>query len=299
MEKSLATQFLNTLALGRAVHGYLIASTDIERALELARRGAALLLLGSYDISVLKLHPDYFEMDGSVKIDELRSVRAELYKQTYAGKKRAVIINNVHLMNDNSINAMLKMLEEPPQSTYFILTGIEQRVLPTIRSRCHIVRIGTDSIDDAYARLIEDGATDMDARRYAIMGCGNEKYSLRLYKDEDFRKLRNSAINAFLDIIDKKTPFKWAKGIGKDRCNAIESIEFMLSICHDVSLMLSGLNIEVNSDFSSDIKKHFYGFTNLKLGCIIDVLVDTAMRLNTNASVNLMLDGMIVRLLQV
>lgn len=281
------------------MHGYLITASDTDRASDLARRGAAQLLFGTDNTVALKLHPDYFELDGSIKIDELRTVRSELYKQTYAGKNRAVIICNVHLMNDNAINAMLKMLEEPPDGTYFLLTGIEQRILPTIRSRCHIIRIGTESIDEVYAALRKNGASELDALKYAKMGCGNEKCANRLYADEGFRELRSSAINAFFDAINKKMPFKWAKAIGKDRSNALHSIEFMLSICHDASLTLADLGIEANVDFTLDIEKHFRGFTNLKLGCIIDVLVDTAMRLTTNASVNLMLDGMIVRLMQV
>lgn len=299
MSNSLSEQFLNTLASGKAMHGYLITASDTDRASDLARRGAAQLLFGTDNTVALKLHPDYFELDGSIKIDELRTVRTELYKQTYAGKNRAVIICNVHLMNDNAINAMLKMLEEPPDGTYFLLTGIEQRILPTIRSRCHIIRIGTEPVDEVYAALRKNGASELDAWKYARMGCGNEKCANRLYADEGFRELRSSAINALFDAINKKMPFKWAKAVGKDRSNALHSIEFMLSICHDASLILVGLGIETNVDFALDIEKHFRGFTNLKLGCIIDVLVDTAMRLTTNASVNLMLDGMIVRLMQV
>lgn len=299
MNDSLSGQFLNALASGKSVHGYLITTSDTDRASELARRGAAQLLFGTDNTAALKFHPDYFELDGNIKIDELRAIRAELYKQTYAGKNRAVIIFNVHLMNDNAINAMLKMLEEPPDGTYFILTGIEQRVLPTIRSRCHIVRIGTESINEVYASLLRSGASESDALKYARMTCGNKKCADRLYADEDFRELRSSAINALFDTINRKIPFKWAKGIDKDRSNALNSIECMLSVCHDASLMLAGLDIEANVDFALDIEKHFRDFTNLKLGCIIDVLVDTAMRLSTNASVNLMLDGMIVRLMQV
>lgn len=170
MSNSLSEQFLNTLASGKAMHGYLITASDTDRASDLARRGAAQLLFGTDNTVALKLHPDYFELDGSIKIDELRTVRTELYKQTYAGKNRAVIICNVHLMNDNAINAMLKMLEEPPDGTYFLLTGIEQRILPTIRSRCHIIRIGTESVDEVYAALRKNGASELDAWKYARMG---------------------------------------------------------------------------------------------------------------------------------
>ncbi len=201
-------------------------------------------------------------------------------------------------MNDNAINAMLKMLEEPPDGTYFILTGIEQRVLPTIRSRCHIVRIGADSMNSAFVLLKECGASDAEAKRFALMSGCNEKRAVRLYEDEEYRELRSAAIRALLDMIDGKMPFKWAKGIGKDREAALESVEFMLSVCHDANRKLSGLSIETNADFSAEITAHFRSFTFSEIGGIIDTFVTTAMRLATNASVNLTLDGMIVRLLK-
>ena len=71
----------------------------------------------------------------------------------------------------------------------------------------------------------------------------------------------------------------------------------MLSVCHDADRFLSGLNVENNTDFEADIKKQFKHFTISRIGVIIDTLVDTSMRLTTNASVNLALDSMIVRMI--
>ena len=295
--KALSEQFLNALVSGTAVHGYLIVSTDLDRAAFIAKQGAAILMFGSRDTSALRLHPDYFEFDGSIKIDELRMVRAELYKQAYSGKNRVVVITNVHNMNENAINAMLKMLEEPPENTFFLLSGFEQRVLPTIRSRCHIVRIEQESTESIISSLQKKGASEADAKGYALISCGNEKRAIRLYEDTDFRELRHSAISACFQIMNGETPFKWAKAIGKDREAASESIEFMLSVCHDADRFLSGLSVENNTDFEADIKKQFKHFTISRIGVIIDTLVDTSMRLTTNASVNLALDSMIVRMI--
>ena len=293
---SLSEKFLNTIEFGNSVHGYLLVSPDTERSFELAQTAAALLLFGNRAIEPLKLHPDYFELDGSIKIDELRSVRNELYKQTYAGKNRAVIIKNVHIMNDNAVNAMLKMLEEPPDGTYFLLTGVEQRVLPTIRSRCHIVRIGSNDHENIIKQLTSIGASSADASRIEKMAFGDEKRAIRLYNDEAYRDLRKNAISAMLELLDGKSPFKWAKSLAKDRDNAVSCIEFMLGVCHDMNRLLSGLDIESNPDYSFEINKRIKGFTFSQIGIIIDLLVETLMKLTTNANVGLALDSLIVKL---
>lgn len=76
------------------------------------------------------------------------------------------------MMNDSAVNAMLKMLEEPPEGTFFLLTGIEQRILPTIRSRCQIVRLGTASAAEIGAELIRLGAAKSEAQRFAAQSMG-------------------------------------------------------------------------------------------------------------------------------
>lgn len=292
----IAERFLNAIGSGKAVHGYLIVSTDLERAFELARLGASILLLQRKDPSALKLNPNYFELDGSAKIDELRAVRSELYKQTYSGKNRVITIKNIHLMNDNAINAMLKMLEEPPHDTYFLLTGLELRILPTIRSRCHIVRVGIDNPSEIASRLKEQGASPADSHLYAQLAFNNEKQALRLYAEPEYREIRKSALQALIDMMDGKTPFKWAKALGKERELAIDSIGFMLSACHDMIFLKCGIGADINVDYSREISKRIEDFTFSEIGVIIDALVDTSMKLTTNAGVNPTLDGLIVRL---
>lgn len=295
---SISEQLKRTIRLERAMHSYLITAPDLDRATELARECAALFMLKTEDTSGLRFLPDYFELEGNARIDELRVVRSEVYKQTFSSKNRVVLIKNVHLLNDNAVNAMLKMLEEPPAGTYFLLTGIEQRILPTIRSRCHTVRLGTETIENAVGLLLSMGASKYEAELYSSAGMGSEKRSLRLFEDEEYRTIRKNAINAIFEMLKGGMPFKWAKSIGKDRKAALESIEFMLSICHDIMRIINGSNIDTNIDMRIELIKDFSGFTTLKISGIIDRLVSAAMRLTTNASPNLILDELIVEVME-
>ncbi len=59
-----------------------------------------------------------------------------LNKSSFNKKKRFVLIDNIELLNLNSINALLKILEEPNENINFILINNNKRVLPTLKSRC-------------------------------------------------------------------------------------------------------------------------------------------------------------------
>lgn len=76
-----------------------------------------------------------------IKIESIRELVKSLNFSAVEGNKRFVIIDDAHRMNNSSSNALLKTLEEPPRDTIFILlTSNLHSMLPTIISRCEVVR---------------------------------------------------------------------------------------------------------------------------------------------------------------
>ncbi len=72
----------------------------------------------------------------SINIDQIRDLISNLNKSSFNNKERFVIIDNLENLNINSINALLKVLEEPPPKTFFILINNDRFILPTLKSRC-------------------------------------------------------------------------------------------------------------------------------------------------------------------
>ena len=66
----------------------------------------------------------------------MRELIVNLNKSSFNNKKRFVLIDNIELLNLNSINALLKILEEPNENINFILINNNKRVLSTLKSRC-------------------------------------------------------------------------------------------------------------------------------------------------------------------
>lgn len=90
-------------------------------------------------------HPDLFliKPEGhSIKIDRVRELQKYLHYKPFEAKYKIAIIHDAEELQMISGNAILKILEEPPpQTIFFLLTLYEEKILPTILSRCQIVRM--------------------------------------------------------------------------------------------------------------------------------------------------------------
>jgi len=72
----------------------------------------------------------------TIDIFQIRSLISDLNKSSLNSKPRIILIDNIENLNINSVNSLLKILEEPPSNTYFILISNNKKVLPTVKSRC-------------------------------------------------------------------------------------------------------------------------------------------------------------------
>lgn len=105
-----------------------------------------------------------------IRIEQVRELADFLMVSTHRAGWRAVVLAPAEALNAASANALLKMLEEPPPSTLFILvTDHLDDVLPTIRSRCLLVRCRAPREDEALAWLRTQGLAD-ERRRLAAAG---------------------------------------------------------------------------------------------------------------------------------
>ena len=112
-------------------------------------------------------HPDYYELapelpaEGEstrkllqIKIDAVRAVLSPLLQSSVRGGLRVVLVQPAETMNTQAANALLKMLEEPPESVVFLLvTHNKDRLLPTIKSRCRPFLLPAPSAEEALGYL--------------------------------------------------------------------------------------------------------------------------------------------------
>jgi DNA polymerase-3 subunit delta' len=112
-----------------------------------------------------------FELSRIIRVREIRQMQQRLTTRPTLGKRRAIIIHPADDMNKEAANALLKSLEEPPQGTFFILvTHRPSRLLPTIRSRCRVLRFQTLSEGQLSDMLASEGHAPDPAALHAAAG---------------------------------------------------------------------------------------------------------------------------------
>ena len=79
---------------------------------------------------------DVIDDKKTIDINQIREIIKNLNKSTFNNKPKFILIDNIELLNINSINALLKILEEPNKNIYFILIHNNKKILPTLLSRC-------------------------------------------------------------------------------------------------------------------------------------------------------------------
>lgn len=103
-----------------------------------------------------------------ISIDRVRAIKDFFHMSAADGGRRVVIVDDMDALNRSAANALLKELEEPPANTTLLLVAHQpSRLLPTIRSRCRVLRVAPLGAADLSAALDQagfDGASDGLAR---------------------------------------------------------------------------------------------------------------------------------------
>lgn len=163
------------------------------------------VLAGTHpDVEILQKPADkaFIPLEALIGDDEHRMRDGLCYNialKPYSGRRKVAILDDADYLNKEGANCLLKTLEEPPAKSLIILIGTsEQRQLPTIRSRCQIVRFQPLAIDQVAALLLSRGdvSSPDEAQRAAALSGGSLEAALR-WLEPDLREFRA----AFLDYL--------------------------------------------------------------------------------------------------
>ncbi len=146
-----------------------------------------------------------------IDINQIRTLISSLNKSSLNDKPRFVLIDNIEFLNLNSINALLKVLEEPAFNVHFFLINNDKRVLPTLISRCLNFRIFMNSQTklDVSNRLLEvklETIINKDLLNYYYTP-GNI-YNLCKFAKSNEYDLTNLTLNDFIKVVIKNNHYK-------------------------------------------------------------------------------------------
>ena len=143
-----------------------------------------------------------------IDINQIRNLINNLNKSSFNTKPRFVLVDNIEHLNVNSVNALLKILEEPSKNTHFILINNNKKILPTLFSRCINIKItlSNQEIYNIADKLLDGKFEDFinkDLISYYVSP-GNI-YNLALFGIDNKYDLANLNLETFLNtLIDNK-----------------------------------------------------------------------------------------------
>jgi DNA polymerase-3 subunit delta' len=206
------------------------------------------------DLAVLK--PEEGHKD--IRIDQVRALQHTLVLAPYQAKYRTALFLDFQRATIGASNALLKTLEEPPSRVVLLLTAdTQESLLPTITSRCEVLRLHPMSVEETKTVLIEKkGASENEANLLAHISTGRIGAAIRLLEDPDLMKMRKQALEETISLLtsSRRERFKYVEGVSRRGYRNREDMHTLfglwLTFWRDVLICNSGADIAcVNFDF--------------------------------------------------
>ena len=147
----------------------------------------------------------------TIDISQIRNLISNLNKSSLNTKPRFVLIDNVEFLNTNSVNALLKIIEEPNHNVHFILINNDKKVLPTLSSRCINFKIYLNYEDIlTISNKLLDGKLNETINKDLInyyLTPGNI-YNLAKFAEKNKYKLIDLDLKNLLKLIIKENHYK-------------------------------------------------------------------------------------------
>ncbi len=264
------------------------------------------------------MHPDIIQVSLAEKkkmisISQIREIGGKLSAKPNEAHKRMVLIKDADKMNVQAQNALLKVLEEPPENTFFILTATQlSPLLPTIISRCRQIRFFPPSSHEIKQTLISQYKIDPEKAYIASHTAGSDLkkaltlLNLNLEENEkmrvDFQKQRIWIIQEIMGLLSLKNEANIRKGfmlsqkLSMDPDNISGAMAIIKMVLRDLCVFKYSPEKIVNLDFSDVFKDISQIHTYCTFLEWIKDLHETEKRLASNSSIRLTLDRFFLKL---
>ena len=209
--------FVRALENNRLSHAYLISGNPGTPLFEVAKFLAKSILCDDPDplacnncITCLRIddnnYPDFIILNGekgSIKKEQVINVETQFEKTAFEAKGKMIyIIHLVENMGPEAINSILKFLEEPESEIYaFLTTNNENNVLPTIISRCQLLRLKPVDRREVIAGAIELNVAKEDAELLSYF-YNDSELIYDVLQDKDEKSDYEDAKDAFIEFLE-------------------------------------------------------------------------------------------------
>src|SRR4030042_1428834 len=181
------------------------------------------------------IHPDvYFlkreEDKKHIKVEQVREMQKILYLASFLNSYKIALIEQAGDLNESAQNALLKILEEPRKKTILILIVHDLNVLlPTIISRCRVVKFPPVATEIIFQHLLKLGANREEARIFSALSHGQIGLALTFFNNPDYYKVYLEKAKQFCELFGQNltTKFKIIENSLADFETPLAKIEYL------------------------------------------------------------------------
>lgn len=240
------------------------------------------------DLLVIKKPADKKDM----LIEQIREVGKFLTYRPYMAPYKVVLITRFEDANPNAQNALLKTLEEAPSFAILLLTaGNAEQLLPTIVSRCEILRLRPVTVDAVAGFLTARGLEQDQARLLSHLSDGCPGYAIQLSLDDPLLAFRKEKLDDLRAILASNLPqrFQYAEKISKSREMFRQVLFIWLSYWRDILLSTSGASAAFTNIDRTDEIETIAAAINLPLARAVTESLEKAIdRIDRNVNARLL-----------
>jgi DNA polymerase-3 subunit delta' len=198
-----------------------------------------------------------------LRVEQMRQIEKEANFRPFEGKARVFLIDEADKLNDASANALLKVLEEPPRTSHLILiTARPAMLLPTILSRCQMLRFAPLAPAEIETHLLKNKIADSKTAKLRARAAGGSlgrALSNDMVTFTSQRKAMLGVLNALVMTNDRAQLLRSAEQLNeaqyKDEFE--ERLDVLETLIRDAWMLSLGANHQllVNEDLASELEK--------------------------------------------
>jgi len=227
----------------------------------------------------------------SIGVDVMRRMIEGVYVRPYTARKKVIIINNFEQANVQAQNAVLKVLEEPPEYVVFLLTvSSEKDMLDTVKSRSVMLRMQPYSDEEIKLFLREfAGVSEAETEFLTGYSAGNIGKGKLLAENQGFTELRNRVFNSLFSVVERGsvTPF-YDLTKKENSKNISEILECSLSFFRDMLMYKTGQEaLAVNGDYADRIRASAAKIKTQRILRVMEDIMEADANLQRNINFNL------------